>query len=111
MERASTDFSVLAEIGHSQIQNRPLLVCKTEFNGVGGLRTHIGIVSDVPPGTSKLRPQHCPALGPILLAAPEGHESGGNLQAVFPSMATLRYTSRVLLLGSLLVPESSWRSG
>jgi hypothetical protein len=59
---------VLAEIGHSQIQNRPLF--KADFNGLGGLRTYIRIVPDVSPGTSKVRPQLAPA-GPFLLAAPE----------------------------------------
>jgi hypothetical protein len=33
---------------------------KADFNGLGGLRTHIRIVSDVNPGTSKLRPQLSP---------------------------------------------------
>jgi hypothetical protein len=37
----STRFPVLAELGHSPIQNRPLLDSKTEFNGLGGLRNHI----------------------------------------------------------------------
>ena len=40
---------VLAELGHSEIQNRPLLDSKTEFNGIGGLRAHISFVSVPPP--------------------------------------------------------------
>ena len=41
---------------------------KTEFNGIGGLRTHIGFESVPPSGTSlsKLRPE-CPRTGAAFL--------------------------------------------
>ena len=44
---------VLAEIGHSPC--RPLLT--QNLMAAADPQTHIEIVSDVPPGTSKLRPQ------------------------------------------------------
>jgi hypothetical protein len=57
------------------IQGRPKCqatesVSKTGFNGIGGLRAHIGFVS-VLPGTflRKLRPQLAPALRPLLCPA------------------------------------------
>jgi hypothetical protein len=51
---------VLAEIGHSPC--RPLLT--QNLMAAADPQTHIEIVSDVPPGTSKLRPQLPPELGP-----------------------------------------------
>src|ERR1700730_18024422 len=50
---------VLAEIGHSPC--RPLLT--QNLMAAADLQTHIEIVSDVPPGTSKLRPQLPPSWG------------------------------------------------
>jgi hypothetical protein len=51
-----------AKFANSQIQNRPLLDSKTEFNGVGGLRTYlrncVGVVSigtDLSPPCTRAR--------------------------------------------------------
>src|ERR1700738_3020498 len=63
----STRPPVLAELGHSRIQSRPLLPSKTEFNRIGELRNHIRNRAGVTPRTSKLRPQLASALGPLLL--------------------------------------------
>jgi hypothetical protein len=59
---------VLAEAGRSQIQNRPL--AKPEFNGVGGLQTHIMSCAGPPPAHSPGNgPSTPPALGPFSLPA------------------------------------------
>ena len=63
MEHPNLETFSFFKLGHSPFQIRPLF--KAEFNGLGGPRTHIRIVSDVTPGTSEVRPQLCPALGPI----------------------------------------------
>src|SRR3981081_223162 len=59
--------------GHSQIQNRPLMDSKTEFNSLGGLRNHIRIVPHSSlGGTSRLRPQPTPRWGRFLKGAVNG---------------------------------------
>ena len=55
----------------SPVQSRPLLDSKTEFNGVGGLRTHIRIVP-FPPVRHDPKTASAPHAGAVALIAVQG---------------------------------------